>query len=287
MRYLSNYMMGGVAFAPEGGTGAGDPPPPPWYQGKLDDVMIGHLQNRGWHDKPVETVAIEALRAHKEAEGYIGVPANRIIKLPATPDDKDGWKSVHAKLGVPAAIDGYDFKALKTKAGEAIDTGFDQHMRASLFANNVPASAAPNIVADVQKYIDGMRDAEASAYEGKLVEEKTALKTSWGVNSDVNLGVARKGAAMLGVDAEAVAALEKTIGYAKVMEMFRKVGAGIQEDNFHGSGDPPRGGAATREQALAEKSELMADEGFVKKFLAGDKDAVRKMTALDTIITGE
>ncbi len=100
--------------------------------------------------------------------------------------------------------------------------------------------------------------------------------------------VARQAAQALGIDPATVQTLENAIGYDKVMEMFRNVGARIGEDKYvqGGGSNGQGGGAMTQGQAMARKTELMADKGWVSKYLAGDAAAQREMTALNTMIIG-
>ena len=61
----------------------------------------------------------------------------------------------------------------------------------------------------------------------KLALEKAELAKSWGSNYAANKIVAENAARALGIDPAAVAALEQQVGYGKVMEMFRTIGAKI------------------------------------------------------------
>jgi hypothetical protein len=96
-----------------------------------------------------------------------------------------------------------------------------------------------------------------------------------------------RAAGALGVTPEEDAALEKVVGYAATMEMFRNIGTKIGEDKFvlnlH---QRRRLGAMTREQAVDRKAALMNDQVWVKAYLAGDAEKAAEMTALNTMIVG-
>lgn len=258
----------------------------PWHQGKLDAELLGHVQNKGWKaEDPIE-VAVAAVRAHREAERHIGVPADQILRLPKDKNDEAGWKSVWDRLGAPAEAKDYDFTAVKSADGTAIDQAFADAIRQTAFELHIPKDAAPAFAQSVVKHLDGVKAASTQETQAKLGEERAALDRSWGKNKDANMFVAKQAAAKLGVDPEAVAALENTVGYAKVMEMFRKVGAQMGEDIFVDGSHTGEPRAMTREQAVARKSELMRDGDFAKRFLDGDAKAVREMTGIDRMIAG-
>ena len=96
-----------------------------------------------------------------------------------------------------------------------------------------------------------------------------------------------EGARRLGISPEAVKALEGQIGYDQVMEAMRKIGANTREGDFveRGAGGP-QGDVTTMEGAHARKSELMADAGWVDRYLKGGVAEKREMEKLNRMITG-
>ena len=57
---------------------------------------------------------------------------------------------------------------------------------------------------------------------------------------------------------------------------------GVFDDDFFGGG----AGVMTKEQAVAQKKELMADNAWVKSYNEGDAVKGRQMRALNVLITG-
>lgn len=262
---------------------AAAPPAAPWYEGKADAETIGYFQTKGWDKDPV-TAAIEASKAHRNAEKFIGAPADQLLRLPKDAKDEAGWKAVWGKLGAPAEAKDYDLSAVKYADGTAIEDGFADTLRQTAFANHLPKDAATAFAGAMVKFIEGQKSSQGADLTAKLEAEKTALAQSWGANAEMNKLQAMQGAKRLGVEPDAVAALEKSLGYAKVMEMFRKIGAATSEDTFiegGGSGNP-----ATREGAHARKAELMADQAWAKRYLAGGAAEKREMDALNQLIAG-
>ncbi len=257
-----------------------------WYAGKADAELIGHMQNRGWHDKPIVDVAIDAIKSHRDAEKLIGAPATQIVRLPTDPKDEAGWKAVWGRLGAPADAKDYDFTTVKTHDGKDIDTALADALRATVAAVHLPKDAATRVASDLQKHLDQSAINAAADRTAKLQEERTKLQTNWGPNAAANMHVAKQAALALGVSEAAVAALEGQIGYAEVMDMFRKIGSKIGEDKFVRDPMNPANNVMTVEQAVARKGELMNDDAWKTRYMAGDNQANREMTALLTIISG-
>jgi hypothetical protein len=275
---------GGNAGADQGGGGSGTP----WHQG-LDAELIGHAQNKQWDISDPAKVAAEALKAHRSLEKHFGVPESQLLKLPKDSGDEAAWNGVYQRLGVPADAKDYDFSGVKFN-GEDLEAAFVDKIKPALAAARVPKDRADAVVKAFVGYLEDADKAESAETTAKLAEEKSALAKNWGTNPESlkdhkNMLHAKLGAERLGVKAEDIAALEKTVGYSRVMEMFRKIGAGTSEDTFvesKGAGGSPM----TQAGAVARKAELMNDKAFVERYLKGDVQAKREMFALDSMIAG-
>jgi len=255
----------------------------PWYDGKLDADLIGHVQNAGWKVDDPATLAAEAVKAHREARKFIGVPENQLLRLPADAKDEAGWNSVWHRLGVPKDPKEYDFSAVKRADGTVIDEAFADTIRQTAATNRIPKNAATAFAQSVVKHIEGQETTRAAELATKLNTEKAELAKNWGPNADLNKLTAMQGAKRLGVSPEEVAALENVVGYSKVMEMFRKVGAGTSEDTFvEGKGTTP----TTSASAQARLTELQADKAWVDRLFKGDAAARREHDSLIQQITG-
>jgi hypothetical protein len=267
----------------------------PWYQGAegVDPEMIGHWQNKGWDTSDPAKLAVAASKSQREAERLIGARVDHdLIAVPKDPTKGD-WNGVWTKLGKPATAADYDFTGVTKKDGTAADEGFVTAVRDAAFKANLPKGVVPDIAKAVIAHYDGIDARTAAETSAKVTEEKTALAKNWGTTPDKlllspHMLAAQKAVAALGVDPETVNALEKGLGYGKVMEMFRNIATKIGEDKFitgdgNGKGNQ---GLLTQDQAVARKADLMRDAAWVTKYLANDQEAKREMNALDVIITG-
>ena len=265
------------------------PPPPPaaWYQG-FEAEEVGYIQNRGWDKLDPAAAFREAAKAHRAAEKHIGVPADKLVRLPNGPADAEGLKTFYEKIGVPADDKGYDFSGIKFADGTELDAGFTTEMAKVLRSAGVAKDKAPEIVKAIVALGEQEDASSVAAREATLAAQRDALKIDWGSNVEKNLIIARGAAKQLGVDPEAVAALEGQVGYAAVMKMFHRLGAALGEHQFfdvgQGSGGGNKSGTFTVEQARAELARLEGDTAWVAKINAGDATAMQQFDNLTRII---
>lgn len=255
-----------------------------WWSG-LDEETRGYVQNKGLATKPMNEAFVAVSKFHREAEKMIGAPANELVRLPKDVNSPD-WNGVYKRLGALGAVEDYKFDAVKLAGDKPIDKALSDTLAKVAFNAHLSGDAAIQMAKDVATHLDGIESARVADDTAKLQTEKKLLKDNWGVNEAANMVVARAAANALGVSPEAVAALEKTVGYSKVMEMFRLIGTKIGEDRFVNSSGNAGGNVMTKDQAIAERSALMTDTAWVKRHNAGGREETQKMQALNRIISG-
>ncbi len=259
----------------------------PWHDG-IDTEIIGHAQNKGWKlDDPKEAFG-SAAKVARDLEKHFGVPVDRLLKLPAADGKPEEWAPIYQRLGAPKDAKEYDFTGIKRNGAE-LAPEFADAMRASLAAAFVPKDKASEIVRGVVKHLESADAATATISTAKMTEEKAKLVTNWGGAEDspkyrMNLLQAMQGAERAGISQEGVKAMEGQVGYAAVMEHFRKIGANTTEATFHEGGDGGRS-VQTREGAVARLAELERDREWGKKLKAKDAQAVAEWTSLMNLIT--
>lgn len=288
MQWMTRSWMPEICREAPAGSTEGAPPPPaaPWFTG-VDPETSGYLTNRGWDKLDAKDVALKAITAHREAEKLIGVPSNRVVRLPENPADSAAMADVFKKLGMPNEAKDYDLSNVKRAGDKPLDAPLENAIRAALHNGRVTKDNATAVAKEIVKHLDTAAGEADVARSTKLNEEKETLAKSWGTNAVANQLIAQNAAKALGVEPEAVAALEGVVGYSKVMEMFRLIGTKIGEDKFLGGGNPHGGPSiATREQAQARLQELKADTEWSKAYLNGDAVKGREMADLMKLIHG-
>lgn len=255
-----------------------------WYDGAEAEI-IGHIQTKGWADKPANEAALAATRAHREAEKFVGKPADKLLVMPDV-GDSDGWNNLYQKLGRPAEAKDYDFSTVK-RGEEALSQADQDFLRDQAFKLNLTKDRATEFAqAFVKRETDNLAASTAET-TANLQAAKDKLKANWGANFDANKFIAQQAAAKLGVSPEEINALESVVGYDRVMEMLRNVGSKIGEDKWVANPNPSIPGVMTREQAAAKKEELMTDTAWVKRYNDGGKAEFREMSALVAMIVGD
>ena len=261
------------------------PPTPPsaWYEGKASPEMLGFWQNKNYNATDPATVAIEATKAAMQAQAFVGIPADQLIKLPKDATDEAGWKGVYSRLGVPTEAKDYDLSTIKAADGKDLDPAFADAMRAALHRGSVSKDRASEVVKQVVKFFSDRESSRSAETTAARAAERAQLLKDWGNNAEFNRLTAMQGAKRLGVTEEDVARFENTLGYNRTMEIFRKIGAGTAEDTFV---EGKQGGPVTTANgAAARKAELMADKAWADRYLAGGSAEKNEMAAINALIT--
>ena len=264
------------------------PPPAPWYEGKLDAELIGHIENKGWKKDDPVSVAVEATKAARELQKHFGVPAEQLIKLPAKPDDEAGWAAVRQRLGAPKEAKEYDLTNVKYADGSDLEQSFTDTMRAALHKAGTPKDMAPEVVKAVVKYLGDADTAEANERAATIQTQRAELLKEWGPNAEFNRLTAMQGAKRAAGDdagaAKLIDAMQNQIGYKATMEFWRKIGAGTSEDTFVDT--RPGGTPTTRNGAVARLAELKADPDWSARLLKGSATEKREFENLMQLIHG-
>src|SRR6266705_1616244 len=247
-----------------------------WHTG-ADAETLGFWQNKGYDVSDPLKLATGLTKQYREAEKFIGVPPDQVVKLPKADAKPEEFAAMWQRLGAPKEAKEYDFSGVKF-AGNDLEPAFADAMRQGLHASSVPKDKASAIVASVVKYLESADTTESTVNAQKLAEEKTKLQTNWGDKFNFNHLQAIEGARRLGITPEATKALENQIGYADLMETMRKIGANTREDTFveRGTGSAA-GDVTTREGAMARKAELMADPAWGDRYIKGGQTEKREM----------
>lgn len=260
---------GAGANAGAGAAGAGAAAGTPWYEGKAETSIIGLWDNKAWDKTDPAKIAIEASKAYGELNRHFGVPAEQLVKLPTRPDDPE-WGNVWARLGRPAEAKDYDLAGIKyPHNNKDVEPELLEAARAALHKANVPKDAAPELLKGIIKHMSDEQAKAAAVNAGKNRLEIEALQKDWGKDFDFNRLTAAQGARRLGIDEGTLSDFENMVGYGKLMEMLRRVGANTSEDAWRDGGKGGTNFPTTRAGAQAEFERLSADQTWVNKVLAG------------------
>jgi hypothetical protein len=285
--HFFNHHTGRPRFHFEEAPPLAPPPAPPpalaWHTG-IDAEFIGHAQNKGWKlDDPKEAF-VAATKQARELEKHFGVPADQLVKMPKADAKPEEFRAYYERLGAPKEAKDYDLSAVT-------DPAIADSLRATMHERGVPKDAAASIATTVAKALESRNAQQATLDADKMAEQRASLEKNWGGKDSAayqfNHLQAIEGARRLGITPEAVKTMEGQIGYDKVMEAMRKIGANTREDTFvEKSAGANQGDVTTLEGAAARKQELMADTGWRDRYLAGGVAEKREMNRLNQMITG-
>jgi hypothetical protein len=260
-----------------------------WFD-PLDAETKGYIQNRGLIGKsPVEAFA-EAVRFHREAEKFIGAPANEMVRLPKDANAPE-WAGVWEKLGKPKEAKDYDFSSVKFANDKPLDQASIDFLRQVAFETNLSKEAAVRLASTIIKAGDRENAAKAAVATDKFNTEKAELKKNWGNNEAVHALVAKDAMKQLGFTAEQTESFFATGriegGFAAMAEKLRTIGTKIGEPStLHLSGGGAGGGPLTVDQAKDELKSLLADQQWKERYLKGGVEETRRMHTLNKLISG-
>lgn len=257
-----------------GGAGAGQGGATPWHS-TFDADTKGWVENKGWHSLSADKALPEIISSYRNTEKYIGVPADQIIRLPKDGDDA-ARSAVYDRLGRPKDAKDYQLKlpeGVKPEGVESLKPIFHKH--------GLNSQQASGLLADLLAQEKVEETAQAAQYSAKVDAEAAALSKEWGVAEEKNVVVAKGAAKELGVSAEAIDALEKTIGHAATMKFFYNIGVKFGEDKFVGGDGGKFGNVKSPSAALSEMQTLRNDAAFVDKLTKGDAEATAKWNRLN------
>lgn len=254
-----------------------------WHS-SFEGETKGWLENRGMLKLSSQDALTQAINGHRAAEAKLGVPAERLLKLPDQ-ITAESMAPVYDRLGRPKEASGYELKVAQdadTAQVDAVKSLFHKHgftkAQGEAFFQDVVAAENAKITA-----------AEAAENE-RAKTDVGALKAEWGKGYDANLETADRGAVELakraGLTDETVQKLRSVIGESALAKMFFQVGLGLKEDTFVNSDITSRPGALTKEAALAKIAQLKMDPEFAKKRFANDAETVQMWKNLHIVASG-
>jgi hypothetical protein len=253
---------------------AGSPPaastndvnPGAWMAG-FDDDMKGWATNKGYKGPG------DLANAYRQLEKTIGVPPDRIVKLPESFYDEKGMltaegRAIKERLGAPKELKDYGIEAPK----EGGDPKRLENFLNAAHRLGLTAREAQELAKVDGEYIAGMRTGLAEQAQQKFRDDDAALRKEWGAAFDQNKGIAAEGMRRLNISAQQVDALAGQLGHAETMKLLKNLGSSVSEGTFVRGGGRPDG---VMEPAAAKSriAELKLDTSFGAKLLNGDAEA--------------
>ncbi len=254
---------GAAAIAPPAAPAA----PAAWYSG-FDQDTLGWMENRGLTKLDEKAALQEAVKGHRNAEKYMGVPADKLLRLPDFEKaDKVEMDQFFTKLGRPATPAEY-----KLAVPEGASNDFADWAKNVFHEHGLTAKQAESIANKWNEYVGGIAGSQQQAAQERLAQQQQALKNEWGEAYERNDFYAGEAIRKLGWDQDKLKALTSAVGFDTAMKMFADLGSKVGEDNYV-QGARPATGPLTPAQAKSRIQQLTSDKEFAGKLMAGNADA--------------
>lgn len=273
---------GGAAAAGDGGAAATRA----WYEGLSGEAPdhktpadLDWLKNKGFdkHETPAELVkSYRALESKLASDNRIEVPGEG-----ATDEQRAAF---FRAIGVPEKADDYSFDVPQGWEAEMAGLGA---MREAALKGGMPV-AAWNALAESYKQLQLDNH---QALVTALDQSREAVLKEWGPQRDQNLALAKRGMAVLGLDADMVTAMQAAAqaqgkdGARILLEMGLKAGQLSGEDGFIDV--PARDFGIPVEQAREELKRLEKDPEFFRLLQRKDSTALARQERLIAIIAAD
>ncbi|WP_207207789.1 hypothetical protein [Methylibium sp. Pch-M] len=247
-----------------------------WFDNFQNADLKGWVQAAG-----VTGPESAAAKAHS-LEKMLGADrAGRTVVLPADMNDAEAMGAVFDKLGRPANADAYVLDV-----PEGTDPAFSKVAAGWFHKAGLSQAQAKNISQAWNEHVAQEVQRQEAAEQTALQEEHKKLDVDWGTGEAAAMQreIARRAAVKLGLDEASIAALEKVVGFSKVMKAFAKVGELTGEAKAIGFGETTTSFHMTPEAAIARRTQLTADKEWAKRAMVANSAEWAELTKLNQVI---
>jgi len=258
--------------------------PATWYDG-FDPDMKGWMENKGLTKVDAGKALEMALTGHRNIEKYMGVPAEKLLRLPDFDKaDKAEMDQFYGKLGRPADANGYEIPV-----PQGMPTDFAEAAKAKFHELGLTAKQAKALAEWNNEYAAQVQSGMSAQHESTIKAQQDALRREWGQAYDQNDVIAGKvidaAARAGGLSPDDLKAMTNALGFDKTMKMFAGLGVGLGEHGFVDGGSASSG-IMTPAAAKAQIKQLTNDQDFLKQRLAGNQEANAKWRRLHEMAIG-
>lgn len=244
-----------------------------WTEG-FDEDTLAYTQNKGW-DSPTKMI-----ESYRNLEKFAG-GSKSLVELPGEDADEEALSNFYGKLGRPDAPDNYSFQA-----PDGADTELDGWFRQTAHKHGLSDKQAAALYNDWNEMSVSRLESLQTSMREQAETDIKGLKKEWGGEYDNMIDAGKRAVNALGYDQDSLSVLEEKMGTAEMLKLFATVGSKMGEDSFEDGSSGERGFGMTPAQARNEIQDLKLDKNFMDKYLAGDRDAVAKMTRLNKAAFG-
>lgn len=246
-----------------------------WY-GSFDQETSGWLENRGLTKLDEKSAIPELVKGFRNAEKYIGTPAERLVKVPDWDKaEQTEIDQVYAKLGRPGDPKEYN---LQVPEGQSRD--FAEWAQGIFHEAGLNTRQAAAITNKWNEYVQGMIEGEQGSKQQLMKDQEASLRNEWGSAYDKYDAVAANAIESLGLKDKELAALRDSLGFDGAMKMLAGIGEKMGEATYHTGENRGGSGPMTPAQAVSKLAQLQGDKEWTAKYLSGNVEARNEMERL-------
>lgn len=238
-------------------------------------------------EKKYESPEVLASSAYSLERLYGADKAGRTAILPKDEKDVEGLKAFNAKIGVPETPEGYELP-------DFADKEFATTAKTWFHKRGVSAKAAAGLSQDWNEFIAAEVKKGEVADKTKAEQDLTALRGEWGAAAAEREEFARRGLRGIGKEAGLedadLAKLEASLGTAKMLKVFWKLGESMKEGGFAGGGNDNFGMSPAAAQVEIDKITADRQAGKITDYdwKSGKPDGVEaRFLKLGAIISAQ
>lgn len=245
-----------------------------WLGEGVAPELVGYAQNKGWQSPK------DLLESYQNLEKMRGVPAERLLTLPAGDADDAAKAAFWEKLGRPKEAAGYDFKF------EGDDASFTDGIKGIFHKHNLTGDQAKGVIADYAEMVKTQTETQKQAAAQKLQAEQQQLVAEWGTAAQHRASLAVKGAEVFGLNQGEFDTLIQTFGPKRAGNLLANLAerSGIEADFVAGAGGGGNG-PLTPAQAQAKLAELKRNPDWAAKALkpgTAEQQEMRRLIQFQT-----
>lgn len=280
MSEINNTPAPAQTPAPNSAPEAGQTPAPAptsanWYDGFNDEIK-GYVQAKGFKD------AGAVVESYRNIEKLMGVPKDRLLKLPEKADDP-AWNDIHYKLGKPEKAESYKVELPKDYG----DENFAKAAKDMFHKANLTMAQAEEITKWWNGHMEAHLNAEREAIAAEIQRETEALKKEWGAAFEQNFNAMDTVIEKFGISEGQLLKMKDTFGAAGAAKFLYNLSSKLGEHTFTAPGGPNSTGTYSPTMAKEAIKERMKDVDFRQRLLNGDAQAKAEWDKLNRNAVGQ
>lgn len=229
-------------------------PPTNWY----GEIPADKAELRNWIANKQFKDQLTALESYHNFEKLQGIPSEHLLRLPKD-GDAEGWGKLWGRLGRPETHDQYELPL-----PEGDDGSLAKEAAKWFHEQGVSKAAAQGITKKWNDHIAAIVKQQTEAAQADSMRQLNDLKTEWGNDYEKHAELSRRARNTIAKDAgfsdDDINNLESSIGTAKMLKLFAKLGGTTTEHPFASNAERPNGFGLTPDMARTQ-----LDEARVKR----------------------